>query len=107
MSKDVACLEGSGGKPDSCAYSREIAGGSASLKATRKGAPHEVVPDALMGALLSSGKDSSSSLRKTKRSSITQFHSHLGGAKLLAAAAAADDMMAACRQQERRRPGAG
>lgn len=46
-----------------------------------KGAFHEVAPDVLMGALLSSGKDSSSSLRETKRSSII----HLGG-KLLAAA---------------------
>jgi hypothetical protein len=44
---------------------REINGGSASLKATLKGAFHEVVPDVLIGALLSSGKDTSSSLRET------------------------------------------
>jgi hypothetical protein len=47
--------------------------GSARQKHKTKGAFHEVVPDALMGALLSSGKVSSSSLRKTKRSSIIQL----------------------------------
>ena len=37
----------------------------------RKRAPEEVVPVALMGTSLSSGKDSSSSLRKTKGSRST------------------------------------
>ena len=48
-------------------------GGSARAKAMRKRAPEEVVPVALMGASLSSGKDSSSSLRKTKGSRSTQL----------------------------------
>ncbi|KAI4976828.1 hypothetical protein ZWY2020_050435 [Hordeum vulgare] len=50
---------------------REMSGDSARQKATRKGAFHEVALVTLMGALLSSGKDSSSSLWKTKRSIIT------------------------------------
>jgi hypothetical protein len=36
-------------------------------------APEQVTPDTMMGALLSSGKDSLSSLQKMKHSSITQL----------------------------------
>lgn len=50
-----------------------MSGGLAREKAMRKGAFHEVAPDTLMGASLSSGKDSSSSLRKTNCSIITQL----------------------------------
>ena len=55
-------------------------GGLAMSKAMLKRAPQEVVADALMGALVSSGKESSSSLRNTKGSSITKLGKRMAAA---------------------------
>ena len=54
--------------------------GWAMSKAMLKRAPQEVVADALMGALVSSGKESSSSLRNTKGSSITKLGKRMAAA---------------------------
>jgi Tfp pilus assembly protein FimT len=45
-----------------------MSGGLAREKAMWNSAPEQVTPDTMMGALLASGKDPSSSLRNTKRS---------------------------------------